>query len=900
MNRRAGSAVTCLILLALVLLPASARAIGFHTPLAWQQRVPASMTDSLFVGQNKNISWIRDANHDFVDDLIDSTFSPGDTVRVILDLNQALTARQIQFRFGAFGRIQYISRILTTVFLAGVRVNRLDSLATSPDVAMVEWQPPVHLAVAYSTREIQARANRTYPAYSNSAESLGQTGVGVGIAILDDGVDEGHLSIPDTAHGFDALKFEDTNGNGVDDSCEGPPLGDGTCSGADDEIGDGTTDPNPCVTSGGRTTCQKHGTYVAGVALGRGFDDPTDQCAGSTTPPDESGLTANCTGTATGADLVDLRVCPDDVSDCSLSDVTEGLDWLAVNAGSLGIRVANLSFVVCASDDPTGMLPSLVDYIAESGVVVVAGHGNRDKCLTSNPACDPADPAHVNRRSLAPGVAPMALTVSATNDKNTFERHDDVAYSSGLEGPRCGFDPAAPDRAYLKPDIAAPGEGIWVPTAGTTSTYEPRSGTSLAAPHVAGAAAIVLGANRAMDAASACDLLMRTADPPSASVPYDPAVDPIWSAYFGMGIVNVYGALAAMNAGDVAFPSCVGDPGTSGSPCLLASPRQPWENDVDIVTDISPPVKDVANTIHASVQNKGAAEATVDVDFGIYIFGTGTRAFYHIGRQRKVIAAGATADVTQLWTPDSEGHECVQVAIRYGPDTIFWNNVTQRNMTVEPAGSMTAAPGAEAILAAAAPRGIRIEKDVRVENPFLAPAAFRVQTISSDPDFPCSAKPAQFTNDPATELPQNVHVSFSVPASANVKDSADCKVVVYARKAGATQEVQIGGVTLRGFEPKSCEIHGYVQDTKGVGVRGVRVAFARAIRPGTASFESVAKRVTSGPGGAFRAVMEAGVPYRVRLGGKSGSRDYVIAPACGSEPIRLTYGQERRASAATR
>lgn len=892
MTGRSGIAAACLVLAA-SLLPDAARAIGTHTPLAWQQLV-GPPADSVFEGQRKNTTWIRDANRNFVDDLIDN--AQAETVDVILDFNRPLTFREIQSRFGPFGRIQYVSRVLTAAFLKDVRVSRVDSLARSPLVAMVEWQPPIRLSVVYSTREIQARANTSYPTYSSSAESpRGQTGVGVGIAILDTGVDEGHLSIPDATHGFDALNFEDANANGADDSSEPSPVGDGPDS--SDELGEGDSNPEPCATSGGVTTCQMHGTYVAGVALGRGYDDKTDQCAGPTTPDDEDGLAVNCAGTASGADLVDVRVCPGDTGDCEFTDVTEGLEWLALKGAEVGVRVANLSFVVCADDDPTGILPSLVDYVAASGVVVVAGHGNQDRCTTANPSCDSTRP---NRRTLAPGAAPLALTVSATNDQNTIDRDDDSAYSAGLEGPRCPtVAGTALGRADLKPDLSAPGEGIWTAKAGTTSGYEPMDGTSLAAPHVAGAAAILLGAQPEMDPASTCDLLMRTADPPTASTPYDTALDPVWSEFFGMGIVNVDAALGSMDQGDVAFPSCFADPGKPGSPCRLEPPRRHWENNIDIVTDIAPPVAKMANTIRATVENRGTSEAQVDVDFGVYILGTGTRAFYHVGRQRKTIAAGMKEEFAQPWTPESEGHQCAQVAIRYGPDTIFWNNVTQRNLTILPEGTIVSAPGSqparsEAVYAATPPAGRRVETDILVENPFLAPGSFRVEATSSTPGLPCAAKPERFTNDPSKDMPQVVRVSLTVPATKSAVDSADCRVAVYGTPRGSQRESEIGGVTVRGVEPVSCEIRGYVQDTAGLGIRGVRVSYARAIRPGTTPFEKVARSATTGSSGEFRVSMEAGIPYRIRLQPKSSPpRDYVVSPACGSSPVRLVYSPEQ-------
>ena len=100
----------------------------------------------------------------------------------------------------------------------------------------------------------------------------------------------------------------------------------------------------------------------------------------------------------------------------------------------------------------------------------------------------------------APGAADAALTVGAVDGQ------DQLAYFSNM-GPRFG------DSA-LKPDVVAPGVDIsaarshWVDG---TGDYQTMSGTSMATPHVAGAAAILAGCTRSWTGQQLKDALMSSA-----------------------------------------------------------------------------------------------------------------------------------------------------------------------------------------------------------------------------------------------------------------------------------------------------------------------------------------------------------------------------------------------------
>lgn len=130
-----------------------------------------------------------------------------------------------------------------------------------------------------------------------------------------------------------------------------------------------------------------------------------------------------------------------------ISDVIEGLDWAIKN----GMQVVNMSL---GSSAGNLSFSAAINKVYAAGIVQVAAAGNNG----------PGD----NTVSY-PAKYPEVIAVSATDS------NDDIAYFSS-RGPEI--------------DLAAPGVGIFSTYKG--SSYKLMSGTSMAAPHVAGAAALVL------------------------------------------------------------------------------------------------------------------------------------------------------------------------------------------------------------------------------------------------------------------------------------------------------------------------------------------------------------------------------------------------------------------------
>ena len=189
-----------------------------------------------------------------------------------------------------------------------------------------------------------------------------------------------------------------------------------------------------------------HGTHVAATVAGSGA---------------ASGGSRK--GVAYGAQLLIGKVLDDSGSGYE-SDIIQGMQWAVAE----GAKVVNMSLGGSATDGTDPMSVAVDEISAATGALFVVAAGNEGKDSTVG----------------TPGAAPGALTVGAV------DRTDGLADFSS-RGPRLGD-------LGLKPEITAPGVGIVAArAAGTTmgdpvdEQYTAASGTSMATPHVAGAAALL-------------------------------------------------------------------------------------------------------------------------------------------------------------------------------------------------------------------------------------------------------------------------------------------------------------------------------------------------------------------------------------------------------------------------
>jgi thermitase len=225
--------------------------------------------------------------------------------------------------------------------------------------------------------------------------------------------------------------------------------------------------------------------------------------------------TNNSSGVASvswGCRIMPIRIS-DPTGNAAYSAAASGLIWAADH----GARVANISYMMSTSSTVT----SAASYFQSKGGVVTISAGNYS---TFEPSPD----------------NPYVLTVSATNG-------DDVLYSWSNTGNNV--------------DLAAPGFVYTTIRGGGTSSA---SGTSVAAPIVAGVAALVMSINPGLTASQVQDVLKQGADDRGAAG---------WDPAYGSGRVNAARAVSLASGGvggdntapTVSFNSPSGGATVSGS-----------------------------------------------------------------------------------------------------------------------------------------------------------------------------------------------------------------------------------------------------------------------------------------------------------------------------------------------
>jgi serine protease AprX len=205
-----------------------------------------------------------------------------------------------------------------------------------------------------------------------------------------------------------------------------------------------------------------HGTHVAGI-LGSGLADLPGIC------PDIR--------------LIDLRVLDGDGNgdEFSIMAALQFVRWLNANKDRTVIHGVNMSLSIHHDvvNFACGRTPVCeeAERVVAAGIVVVAAAGNEGyvQYLTHRGDTEEFRPISITD----PGNAESVITVGATH---RYRPHTyGVSYFSS-RGPT--------GDGRVKPDLVAPGEKIKAPVPG--EGFLSKDGTSMAAPHVSGAAALLM------------------------------------------------------------------------------------------------------------------------------------------------------------------------------------------------------------------------------------------------------------------------------------------------------------------------------------------------------------------------------------------------------------------------
>jgi serine protease AprX len=320
-----------------------------------------------------------------------------------------------------------------TSVVAEVSASQLPTLVRHPSVRAVSLDRRLHGTLEKTAATIGAR-------WVN--QNLGFEGAGIGIAIIDSGVSQIH-----------------------DD------LGDNRVVHFVDFVSQQTQPHDP----------YGHGTHVAGIIGGSGHDSNGTR-----------------RGIAPGAHLMVLKTL-NELGEGFISDAIAALDYAIERRKAFNIRVINLSVAAGVYESyRTDPLALAAARAVDAGIVVVTAAGNQGRNAKGQQQYGGIT---------APGNAPWVLTVGAASHNGTLDRADDTI------APFSSVGPSAID-LVPKPDLVAPGVGIEAPADsdstlfvsrpdarvwGTVTTltepYLSLSGTSMAAPVVAGTVALMVEAN---------------------------------------------------------------------------------------------------------------------------------------------------------------------------------------------------------------------------------------------------------------------------------------------------------------------------------------------------------------------------------------------------------------------
>ena len=372
-----------------------------------------------------------------------------DLLRATADVSQ----KNIRRWLDAEG-VAYRSYWINNTIQAELTVEQMDVLAMRGDVEHIVGNNPIRQKLV-----VEESSSQTVLPQPNAAGALewgvakvnaagvwnaGITGKGVVISGQDTGIRWTHAAIKKKYRGWDASTETVDHNYNWHDAVHAPLLG-GSC-GADTIV--------PCDDNG-------HGTHTIGTMLG----------------DDENPIAAqrNQTGVAPGAEWIGCRNM--NAGDGRPAYYNECSQWLLAPTDLTGANprpdlapdIVSNSWGCPASEECTAgdEVKAAIDALVEGGILFVAAAGNGTN------ACG--------------GIIDQPSTLDSAFVIGATDINDRLA-SYSLRGP-------VPGVVRIRPDLSAPGSNVRSATRSSDTAYASLSGTSMATPHVAGVAALLLEAN---------------------------------------------------------------------------------------------------------------------------------------------------------------------------------------------------------------------------------------------------------------------------------------------------------------------------------------------------------------------------------------------------------------------
>jgi serine protease AprX len=444
--------------------------------------------------------------------------APSAMANVVVQLNGPLTAGELA-RIGSLGGDVYRHLDIIHAVALRIPVRNLAALAALPGVRRLSLDGGVKKCDEFTVGS--SEADVAYQQYN-------LTGNSVGVAVVDSGV-QSTLDFMSTLTGPRLIK-----------GCNFVPGANGQVNSNDlnDQCG--------------------HGTHVSGIVAGNG--------AASAGPL----FYRTFYGIARKANIINVRVL-DSTGTGTVSQVISGIQWVIANRKQNNIRVMNLSIGHPVGESyTTDPLCQAVEQAWKAGIVVVcaAGNAGRVNAAMPTPPCPDNEGYGTAYGSIqSPANDPYVITVGAMKATDFAVNSTGVITHNRNNDRIATYSSRGPSRLdlVLKPDIVAPGNqvisveaynGYLSTYAGNTndipfadyarvsnSTYTSfnyfrLSGTSMAAPVIAGAAAMMLEKDSTLTPDTIKARLMISADKwtdPSGNG--DPCT-------YGAGYINIPAALA--------------------------------------------------------------------------------------------------------------------------------------------------------------------------------------------------------------------------------------------------------------------------------------------------------------------------------------------------------------------